>query len=1143
MANIQWTAGATLDYSNQSGGSSSLKYVKGTTYKGMPYNNAQSSYELFKDTVVNGTYSPSSTSWDSAPGNSCAISIRHAWQSIGPAVRFDSSKDLNPVLGTGVLKVGDINWSSYTLANPSTQSVIYAHSDPYVIINAYALVGKGDAFVTFTNGHGHSFMVVSNSPVYSGGQIDYSKSKITVLEQNNYLSTSSDGYSTSWRTLTVDYYYLYEKNHLPVTCQALQDDKAEVTENTVTGASTSTDLVTCYLKGNLTSNYFLKQVTAEVTNAGGKVVASAKDYPASYNATVAAKRYSFADLAPELNLASVPAGDYTLTIKVKAGYNSGVSVVYEMDFTKETDMVVFVKDNVGSGTGDGSSYENALKPTSVVTAGATGVYNQKNTALYQAWKKIINAGVNSATIVICGDYTITDANCYMGSSSWGNADFNYQDGMDGSVSITYTSVFGGKDFRKDGACIRLEGKSQLSFPTETKTESIDFVSSNRTADTTMLCGNHFGLYLGKDTTFNQPTTFTIFGGSRSNSNSSGTTTVTVDIGDENTIGDIYGLNNGGSVHSGDSNIVIKSGTILGIIAGDNGIAEESGLTGNVNITIAGGNIKNNVYGVTGGFSDNNSTVTVKVTGGAFSNWVRVMPTDGELHSGKYAPASSTLNLSGASASVADAVSSKAPGFTTKKNPLVVFIKDGGTGDGTTADKAMGDTKTTANYTNGNVNALKNTALYKAWEKCIAAGGGTIVVCGEHTINDAKCYMESGWTNADMKYLGTLNPDITITYTSVYKNNDYRLAGAKITLTEHSHLMFPTATVTENISFANKQRSADRNISDIGGSGCDLYLGNDTRFIENAANFRIIGGSRSNASDAGSTNVTLNIGNGQYNCVGSVYGLSDGTNAHSGNATVNIISGTVLGNVVGDGYTIGTSGDVEINISGGTVKGMVCGASVGFTDKDSSVRVNISGVNFSECDAVAIADGIASGYNAPAYTELDLNGLDEATRNQVVAIADKNFTFDMPLVIFIKDGGTGDGRTSNAPLATGTGSVAYKNAPLYRAWEEILASGDSEATIVVCGTYTMTEAHTNPTYQAGDKDIILDNGLQNKGITITYTSVYGGVDYRETAGAKLTFQGMACLTFPTATITKDITIQGSQSLVSGRHTWIAGALLP
>lgn len=54
--------------------------------------------------------------------------------------------------------------------------------------------------------------------------------------------------------------------------------------------------------------------------------------------------------------------------------------------------VIYVKDNTGSGTGDGSSYENALPP---LTPAATGVdyaqyntTNQVNTALHTAWKNL-----------------------------------------------------------------------------------------------------------------------------------------------------------------------------------------------------------------------------------------------------------------------------------------------------------------------------------------------------------------------------------------------------------------------------------------------------------------------------------------------------------------------------------------------------------------------------------------------------------------------------------------------------------------------------------------------------------------------------------------------------------------------------------
>ena len=123
---------------------------------------------------------------------------------------------------------------------------------------------------------------------------------------------------------------------------------------------------------------------------------------------------------------------------------------------------------------------------------------------------------------------------------------------------------------------------------------------------------------------------------------------------------------------------------------------------------------------------------------------------------------------------------------------------------------------------------------------------------------------------------------------------------------------------------------------------------------------------------------------------------------------------------------------------------------------------------------------------------------------------------------------------------GDGDYAYQNAALYKAWEKLKNTG---GIVVVCGPYTLEEKHSNPQARAGDMDIIMNEWFQNRDVSILYTSVYDGVDYRQTADAKVIFKGKACLTFPTATYTKNITFQGSISAVEGRHTWIAGGFCP
>ena len=145
----------------------------------------------------------------------------------------------------------------------------------------------------------------------------------------------------------------------------------------------------------------------------------------------------------------------------------------------------------------------------------------------------------------------------------------------------------------------------------------------------------------------------------------------------------------------------------------------------------------------------------------------------------------------------------------------------------------------------------------------------------------------------------------------------------------------------------------------------------------------------------------------------------------------------------------------------------------------------------------------------------------------------------PLVIYLgsDEAVDGDGTSASSPLGVGDELDEYMNAPLYRAWSQIFASGKTEAVIVFTDTYTIEDADSHLPVK-GDYDVTYYEFEQHREITITYTSKWNGVDYRETNGAKLTFGGKATLTFPTTTKTENLTIQGNQNLQSGRHCWIA-----
>ena len=131
------------------------------------------------------------------------------------------------------------------------------------------------------------------------------------------------------------------------------------------------------------------------------------------------------------------------------------------------------------------------------------------------------------------------------------------------------------------------------------------------------------------------------------------------------------------------------------------------------------------------------------------------------------------------------------------------------------------------------------------------------------------------------------------------------------------------------------------------------------------------------------------------------------------------------------------------------------------------------------------------------------------------------------VIFIKDGGTGDGSTDEGLKPTtgnfdpGESSPArQKDTAFYQAVSKLMDLGGG--TIVVCGkvTFDVTTGQSNNT---SIKDVMWDLSQYKKNVNITYTSVYNGVDYRQTNDAKLLLNETAMIIFPTGSTFRDITI--------------------
>lgn len=323
MANIKWTAGIELDYSTK--GAASLIYKPGETYLGMVYNNNATGLEKFQSVLdADGKNTETVANWNYAPGNSCATSVEHAWQQVCPGVEYQYSVDMMPYYeDTGVLAIGDIDWSVYNGSNTNT---IVSKHDRQVIFEAYAKTLPGDAFVRYLDNGGHALMV-TKEPVVSrngDGSINMTNSYVYLTDQNNRLHTRRE-YPSSWEVdREVSFADALADGYLPVTCAELVSGVAPDATFEVANYPKAEDLAKGNVPGNFKCNYCVNVVTMEVFS-GDELVASAVDYP--YTRT-----FGYKELGKELGLKDLASGKYTLKITAEVGLGS-ITLV-NMDFSK-----------------------------------------------------------------------------------------------------------------------------------------------------------------------------------------------------------------------------------------------------------------------------------------------------------------------------------------------------------------------------------------------------------------------------------------------------------------------------------------------------------------------------------------------------------------------------------------------------------------------------------------------------------------------------------------------------------------------------------------------------------------------------------------------------------------------------------------
>ncbi|MBQ4151200.1 MAG: S-layer homology domain-containing protein [Clostridia bacterium] len=420
---------------------------------------------------------------------------------------------------------------------------------------------------------------------------------------------------------------------------------------------------------------------------------------------------------------------------------------------------------------------------------------------------------------------------------------------------------------------------------------------------------------------------------------------------------------------------------------------------------------------------------------------------------------------------------------------VVYVKDGGTGDGSSPENAAG-TLTTAH---SNLDLSKDC---------------TIVICGPYTQN-----VTWVWKGGD--YSGS------VTYTSVYDGVDYRkTAGASYSFKAVRFVCFGD-TRFENLDFV----CTGTNMLVVGqcnpvtiGEGVTM-TGKEMTGGSIAKSFCILGGYQSGQSNPPTSsskdiNITVLSGSGIYIVpfCRSIAGEFSGTaNVKiGGNAEVGVLHGSAA---YPDGVKVG---DLKVEIGGNAHIRNFYGCTNDVTL--NSIEMTWKSGTIDEFYWVCPN---TPGKKIDITNTTVLNATPTAKDNQNFAAVAGNFdkvndiadevtvrpdALTNAKVVYVKDGGEGNGSSPDKALASLTDAFASLNL-------------NEDATIVICGEFNLPHTFSYGSDYAG---------------RVTYTSVYDGKDYRKD-GASVKFNTGRFVCFgETVFENLDFVCTGTNLLVIGQH---------
>lgn len=459
---------------------------------------------------------------------------------------------------------------------------------------------------------------------------------------------------------------------------------------------------------------------------------------------------------------------------------------------------------------------------------------------------------------------------------------------------------------------------------------------------------------------------------------------------------------------------------------------------------------------------------------------------------------------------------------------VVFIADGGTGDGSSAASPLKAPDGSSPLVQA-VDALSKT-------------GGTVVICGKLTL-DGSCGTpdEEGEIDVTLPEHG----DRTIVITSFYNGVDYREKnGAMLIFRSPANLTIGGYTVFRNVTIATQSNGktdfSTHRVIAAAGHRLTMEAGVRTTALD-AGGFEILTpapslyptlcGGRRVGDCEGDAEIVVKSGTFDSIAAGP-YGSENTSSVLKGNATVHLYDGVFMGDFSGTSLdktesaeTGGTlTGNSTFRIDGGLYYGCLFASSPrGYAGNDSIFSVILGGGRFLS-EGLAFSASSASGEilgNKPKEANLDAGSLSvekaasyEGKFKSAKEDAENGFLMAenaSDAVLFISDKGTGDGSSPEKPLKAETVTKSnnenedrYRNSVFYQAFQKLSVSG---GTIVLVGEVKLDYSVGN-----GTSVTTLDFKLPKTFRPITITSVYNGVDYRTKGGAKLIIQNPINLIF-------------------------------